>query len=653
MLSINSLLDHDGIPKLFFISVLTIFLLVVIWKFGKIIISDISTKILFLIIFLFLAWTAVSINSAINITEGVTNWVSLVIVFLFLIAIIYSGFFKAEIIFRLVPITVFLLTTVLFYQIIVNLIENGKLQIDHTLCSTLSNKNFLSESLVLLLPFALAGGITDFSKKRKMNVVASCLILFNLIILQTLSAWLCILFLVLIFGPVYWFMFSGKNGMQSNLPLQKIVLAIAGITLICFLLITWLNKNNSFEPLQKKVAAVENYLKTDFSDLIKNDSTSNINSVFERLFLWRNTTLLAKENAMTGIGFSNWRILWPKYGVGGAYFLSSGIMHYEHPHNEFLLYFSELGIIGLILFLLIFGMTIFISVATFKKSQDIKEKKIIFILSYGVFIFLILSFFGYPFHRPFSVALLMVTISKLVGTGINEVKLIRKNSVTHVALMGGLIFCLFSLKVFSARWNGEYYMRAAFNEQAHGRFQKMYQFVNKADNDYFKIDLLGTPLDWYRGFALNYMGSDSSLYYFRRAESQNPYHIQILSDIGAKLENKGEHEEAIKYFNRAIAIIPGYKEAHFNLAIAYYKLGKPKEALTEINKAYMVGEPYLRALETVLILNVDSMIQQSNDFAKKICFNKYANNKTALKKINEAAMKKNISFETLLNDSCK
>ncbi len=653
LLSINSLLDHDGLPKLIFISFLTIFLLGVVLKFGRVIIADISTRILFLILFLFIAWSAVSINSAINITEGLTNWVSLVIVFLFLIAIIYSGFSKTEIIFRLVPVTVFLLTAVLFYQIIVNLIENGKLQIDHTLCSTLSNKNFLSESLILLLPFTLAGGLTGISKNQRMNVAASFLIIFNLLILQTLSAWLCILFLVFIYGPVYWFIFSGKNNIQSSIRPRKIILVMAGIALISFLLVTWLNKNNSFEPLHKKVSAIENYLTTDFSELIKNDSTSNINSVFERLFLWRNTTLLAKENVMTGIGLSNWRILWPKYGVGGAYFLSSGVMHYEHPHNEFLLYFSELGIIGLILFLFIFIVTIFISLASFKKAQDISEKKTIFVLSSGVFCFLILSFFGYPFHRPFSTAILMVTISIVAGKGIKEVKFIRKNSITHAALISGLIICLFSLKVFSARWSGEYNMHAAFNEQAHGRFQKMYQFVNKADNDYFKMDLLGTPLDWYRGFALNYMGSDSSLYYFRKAESQNPYHIQILSDIGAKLENKGEHEEAIKYFNRAIAIIPGYKEAHFNLAIAYYNLGKPKEALAEINKAYMVGEPYLRALEAVLILNVDSLIKQSPNAPTTTCLNKFANDRRTLKKLNDVAVTKNVSFETVLQDSCK
>ncbi len=651
--SFNFLLDHDGIPKLIFISILTLFLLGVIWKTSKIIKLDKPTTLLLLFVFLFLAWSAVSIHTSINITEGITNWFSLFIIFLFLVVLIYSGFNQKEIIFRFVPISVFLLVSVLIYQIILNLIKNDGLKIDHTLCSTLSNKNFLSESLILLLPFTIAGALTCIGKIKKLNVAAFCIIIPCLIILQTLSAWLCILFFLFVCAPAYWFLFSKKDFLKNKLRPRKVILIVAGCLLIASLLIKWLDSNNAFEPLHNKFSSIEKYFTTDFSELMKEDSKSNINSVFERLFLWRNTTLLAKENLLTGIGISNWRILWPKYGVGGAYFLSAGVMHYEHPHNEYLLFFSELGLWGLILFLLIFATTFYIAISSFRNAQNENERKIIFLLSAGIFSFLILSFFGYPFHRPFTSIVLMVTVALISSSGIKSLPQSRKPLWIKFSLSICIVLCLYSLKVFSSRWEGEYNMNAAFNEQAHGRFPKMYSYINKAENDYFKIDLMGTPLDWYRGFALNYMGSDSSLYYFRKAESQNPYHIQILSDIGATLENKGQHEEAIRYLKRALTIIPGYKEAHYNLAIANYNLGKHEESLKEINQAYMVGYPYQRTLEAILILNADSLIQQTPNVALKDCFNKYANDKKALKRINELSMMHKVSFLSMLKDSCE
>jgi O-antigen ligase len=46
-------------------------------------------------------------------------------------------------------------------------------------------------------------------------------------------------------------------------------------------------------------------------------SQKNNNSLFERLMLWRNSLLLAKEQPLTGIGTGNWKIFYSKYGIGG------------------------------------------------------------------------------------------------------------------------------------------------------------------------------------------------------------------------------------------------------------------------------------------------------------------------------------------------
>jgi tetratricopeptide (TPR) repeat protein len=177
--------------------------------------------------------------------------------------------------------------------------------------------------------------------------------------------------------------------------------------------------------------------------------------------------------------------------------------------------------------------------------------------------------------------------------------------------------------------------------------------VNAAEDTYFKIDLTGTPLDWYRGFAMNYMGSDSALYYFRLAETQNPYHVQVISDIGATLENKGKHEEAISYLKRALNIIPRYREAHYNLAIAYYNTKRPADALTEINQSYAVSDEYRIALEAILVMNAESLRDSLPMNESKIQLEKFISDIKVLKDIHKISMDRNLSFTRLLKDSCE
>jgi tetratricopeptide (TPR) repeat protein len=412
-----------------------------------------------------------------------------------------------------------------------------------------------------------------------------------------------------------------------------------------------LNKFHVFDSIKNKFAVSWNYLNSGISTITETEKETNVNSVFERIFLWRSAIKMGEENPVMGVGLSNWKIMWPKYGVSGANFLSSGVMHYEHPHNEFLLLYSETGILGLCLFLSIFIAVFLAAIKIFRKTENADDRKYILIFSTGIFSFLVISNFGYPFHRPFSAILLMLLIGLILKIGNKNVD-VRISPINKAAIVVCFLLTIFHLRISAMRLEGEFYMQKALTEQTRGRFERMLKQIHLAENKYYQLDGTGTPLNWYKGFAHNYSDGDSMLYYFLKAEIQNPYHIQVISDIGAIYENSGNHKEAINYFNKAVSIFPRYYEGHFNLAIAYYNLNQPQKALIEINKESSVDPSYQRAMFAILQKNAEIYLQTLPKEKNTLRLQESIKDTGTLITYNMIALRNNVEFTQILRDSC-
>ena len=66
-------------------------------------------------------------------------------------------------------------------------------------------------------------------------------------------------------------------------------------------------------------------------------------------------------------------------------------------------------------------------------------------------------------------------------------------------------------------------------------------------------------------------------------------------DKGKELAKSGRYGEAIKFFDRAIAEKPDYKEAHNEKGKALVILSRPKEAIKHFILATMVDPDYIEA----------------------------------------------------------
>ncbi|HOM02485.1 MAG TPA: O-antigen ligase family protein [Acetivibrio sp.] len=91
-------------------------------------------------------------------------------------------------------------------------------------------------------------------------------------------------------------------------------------------------------------------------------------SNIERLAIWNASIQMIKDHPLVGVGIDNWRY----YYLLPQYMQSVNI--YPHAHNFYLQTGSELGITGLVLYLLIFATNIYYSVYVFKRSMHNSRK---------------------------------------------------------------------------------------------------------------------------------------------------------------------------------------------------------------------------------------------------------------------------------------
>jgi type IV pilus assembly protein PilF len=90
-------------------------------------------------------------------------------------------------------------------------------------------------------------------------------------------------------------------------------------------------------------------------------------------------------------------------------------------------------------------------------------------------------------------------------------------------------------------------------------------------------------------FYLNNNNLDEALRYFQRALALDPRHFQSLNAQGLVYSMKGNFQEAEKSFLKCLEVSPGFVEARNNLGMVYQEMGFPDRAEAEFKKA--VADP--------------------------------------------------------------
>lgn len=445
--------------------------------------------------------------------------------------------------------------------------------VELTVASTLGNKNFFAESMLMFLPFSVAAVVLLKKLWKWLSCISVLLILIEIMLLHSRSVQLALLA-----GIAAALLVIGLN----NPHVKKIVfaprsLAIGAVAI--FIAALLISKTGMFKSSVDRISRITSTFSKPAGEEIDESNEVNRNSAYTRWFLWKNSFLIFKEHPFMGSGIGNWKMLYPKYGVSGAYFLNVGGNRFEHPHNEYLLMLSERGLIAFLLWMGILTVLLRYSFLQFKKAVGTQDKILSICMGAGIIFFIVISFFGFPLYRSYTPLLFALTLSVILSIRLKQEDQPAGFQNAFPVFAPVALFGLFSLYATYQRYEGEKYMAMALNEQSRSHFERMNKLVSAADNFFFPVDLTSTPLSWYKGFSFFYSQQvDSALIYFHQAELQSPYHLQVLNDLGACYENKGEHEKALGYFDKALKITPMYEQTMLNKIVSLYNSGRIEEA---------------------------------------------------------------------------
>jgi Tfp pilus assembly protein PilF len=312
-----------------------------------------------------------------------------------------------------------------------------------------------------------------------------------------------------------------------------------------------------------------------------------------RFHMYRNTIDMIKDNFLVGVGFGNFKYVYPRYRDRVEWALSGLNTRVEQAHNEYLQIFSEVGLIGLLAFLWILTGIGRMVLEIVRMKAFSSRGMVGLALATGITGALVQSFFDFNLQNPASgVAFwIMVGFLELVYRSEKEAlghpasppfRFSISSKKLRVMIVTGVLICLPVGVYYSLRPAiGDYYLKQGriFSEMkdwevAFYYFEKASQFSPYNFDVYFH---LGQTCD----LAKNY---DRAVNYYKKALSLHPYFIEARNNLGAVYIRLGMIDEAIEEFKEAIDLNPYYPGLHNNLGYLYSKRNQFRQALDEYQK---------------------------------------------------------------------
>lgn len=583
---LQSIIDPDIAPRFFLTScALLVFSAFLYFKSTKAITISINAAKMIGILAIIWVWTGFSIFFSLNTGDAVLEWLRLGVIYAFCMTayfifnishqtprLISRGAALAVLLFALIAL-------IQFIPLVPDILKGKAVHADQVITSSLGNKNFFSEVLVLLFPFLVFGLVTE---KRYIKIYFLISLLSSMVILfllQSVSAWIAMGIAGITFG-IIGYKIVALLFVESFTTVKKIILAISFVSLTIIGILAY-QKTDNYEWLNSKIIVLLEYLSNPA--LLSETRVENNNSVFERLILWRNTVNMIGDHPWIGVGLNNWKILNPTYGISGTQYINSGMIYYEHPHNDYMLVWAEQGILGLLLYISSFFYICYLAIRSLK-TADQPTRLFLLIVLCSIIAFMVMSLFSYPRSRFYSMLILMINFSLILslvkGTGAWKVS--KKYFSLYILLLAGFgVFASYS------RLSGEIHMKKLYLAQKQSNFARMIREADKAASWFFPMDITSTPINWYKGMAYFYSKNiPEAKKMYELALTVNPNHLRVLNDLGTTYEQGGENEKAIRIYKRALDITPQSVEINLNLSAAYYNLRNIDSSFYFIDRVY-------------------------------------------------------------------
>jgi O-antigen ligase len=497
--------------------------------------------------------------------------------------------------------------------------------------SFFANKNLLSSVIFLCFPFFFMG--LTLSKKVKIVALIGILsALPMLLLLGTRTVFLALLVFALVVLSYY---------LKNRFGIRKRFIGLASILLL--MLVAFLYQNTNVSKIRdiKNKSTVEQYFS----------SISNEKTWVSRTQFWDNSIAMWKEKPLLGVGLGNWQVAFPKYGLNQfrEFSIVNGTETLQRPHNDFLNILCENGILGLLVYIFIFGWMYYQLFILIKGTTDKTRWNYIYLLA-GLSGYIVISFFDFPMERIEHQIILMLFFA-IITSGYYNKKNIQPESEMGKNVLKYLVITIsiYSIIVTSFRFKGEMETVKMYVAKANGQWEETLHHANKAENYFYKVDLTSIPLAWYQGLAsFNLNEKAESVTLFEKAYQIAPYQIQVLNNLAGSYSFQGDRQKAIKYYQKALEISTNFEEARLNLASVYYNEKQYDKAFDVIEKfnIYNANKRYKKYLIPILAKKINAILIQENDLELSSYLGKKITKGNQLYKLYQVAKENNSSFET-------
>lgn len=546
---------------------------------------------LWLVYGLFLLISAISLFQSVNLAEGAVELLRLIILAGLVPLYLYflNSYDKTvDIICKCLAVLTLILTTMGLFQYFDMFFQ--EIPGHFYIYGTMVNKNLLASALTFCLPFLLFGIFHFDGAWGTTTLAAFCLAVLTIILAQTRSAMLtCVIVLVglavLLAARRKSFNFPKKIRQFYRLRLIFTV-QILIIALIFGLAIHFLSKENN--PQKAKYIT---------------GSYENLSSANERLQLWERTLSLVADHPLGGVGLNNWKLVFPRYGMGGMR-SAEGSTYFIRPHNEFLAIASETGLPGLLVFLLLLALAAFTALRTFLHAQVPRTKILLVLMLAGLLLFSGISFFSFPRERIFHSSIFALMLAIIIHYDLHTLPPVKTSAKIALLLSGILLLTQLSgFGVALVRFNAEIAVKEARHLGQQKNWAAQTATISRAETPFYPLDPAATPIKLIKAEGLFQQSRfEEALQGLLISEKSNPHHLLLLSNIAAAYNRLNNSTEAENYFLKALAVSPESEQVLLNLTAVYFQRGDYQKAYEFVQRCNQNShnprvQRYRRAIE--------------------------------------------------------
>lgn len=272
---------------------------------------------------------------------------------------------------------------------------NRDINLINDITTIYSNKNILSASIFLKLPFALF--LMVFERKSFPRNAGWAALFFGMLALFLLAS--RAFYLGLIFVTIFFLLYTFIHYLARK---EKRYVRLAGMYLVALVLAFsahHLVQRNLFPEKGRHTEPVQRQL-TIIGDVVRVDSTyvRDEGSTWDRLDAWRRSLYLIGENPLLGVGVGNWKIDILKYENQE----NPSFIYMYNAHNDFLHHMAEKGLVGGLLYVSIFLLMLWYFWRHHRRNPDDSRLsyQVLFLAAAGLLHFSVDAFFNFPHERP-------------------------------------------------------------------------------------------------------------------------------------------------------------------------------------------------------------------------------------------------------------